>query len=233
MFDRQVREAAAGVEAVGRRQGIGGADVEAGPAGAAAILPRRIRLERGAGVDRPEEQPVAGFPGDQHRVLALPAESGGLGQGLLHHRGGIAEDLHPHVAPGREEAAEFLQLALQDFVIIPPLGVGRDGAAVPPGEEVQGILLRPVAHGEDEDAADARPQADGPGALVGPVLHPVHGAVGALGEPVREAGGERGHPVRPGDAQAAEAQVPGPVLDQPAQLGAVIDPFSAQKSRSA
>jgi hypothetical protein len=57
--------------------------------------------------------------------------------------------------------------------------------------------------------------------------------VGTVGEPRGEAFGQGRHPVGAGDAQAAEAQVPGPVLDQPAQVVAEEDPLAAQKSRSA
>jgi len=166
-------------------------------------------------------------------VLALPAEARGFRQRLLHHRRRIAEDLHPDIAPGRQEAPEFLQFALQDFVIITPLRVGRDGAPIAAGQEREGIILRPVAHREDGDAAPPRPEAGRAGALVRPLLHPRHGAVGPFREPAREALGQGRNPVGPGDTQAAEAEVPGPVLDQPAQVSAVIDAVPAQKSRSA
>ena len=56
--------------------------------------------------DRAEEEPVAELARDQHRVLALPAEPGGCGERLLHHRRGVDEHLHVARRPRREEAGE-------------------------------------------------------------------------------------------------------------------------------
>ena len=170
---------------------------------------------------------------DQHRVLALPAEAGRLREGLLHDGGGVAEDLHPHVALGRQVPAQLFQAPLQNLVIIPPLRVGGDGTAVAASHEVEGIVLRPVAHRQDQDAAHPRPERDRAGPLVGPLRHPVHGALRALGEPGGQAARQVGEPVGTGHAQAAEPERPGPGRDEAAQVGAMISPSRVQKSRSA
>ena len=52
-----------------------------------------VRFQLKAGVDDAEEQPIAMLAAQEIGVLALPADSGGGGQRLFHHRRGIDEDL--------------------------------------------------------------------------------------------------------------------------------------------
>ena len=75
VLDRQVGDAAAGIETVGRGERVRGADVEAGAAGAAMVGGGLVRLQVRAGEDRPEQQPVAVLARDQHGVLC-PASRG-------------------------------------------------------------------------------------------------------------------------------------------------------------
>ena len=98
VLDGEVGDAAPRIEPIGRGEGRGRADVEAGAAGAAMVRSRRVRRQVERGEDRAEKQPRAEFARHQVGVLALPAEAGGGGERLLHHGGGVDE--HLDVAAG-------------------------------------------------------------------------------------------------------------------------------------
>jgi hypothetical protein len=80
--------------------------------------------------DRAEEQPRAEFAGDEIGVLALPAEAGGGGQRLLHHRRGVDE--HLHLAPLRGKPARRRSFSRPLMIRRDSRGAGidRDRAAV-------------------------------------------------------------------------------------------------------
>src|SRR5690349_16050596 len=59
MLDRQIRDAAARIELIGGRKGIGRAAIEAAPASTAMIFLRDIRFELEAQIDLAEKQPGA------------------------------------------------------------------------------------------------------------------------------------------------------------------------------
>ena len=112
VLDRQVGDAAPAIEPVGRRKGVRRADVEAAPAGAAAVgLGRRRRQLRGR-EDRAEEEPVAELARDEHGVLALPAEPGGCGERLLHDRRRVDEHLGVPPPCAARKPASSLSLPL-------------------------------------------------------------------------------------------------------------------------
>ena len=106
VLDGEVGDAAPRIEPVGRREGVGRADVEAGAAGAAMIGLRRVGRQLGAGEDRAEEQPGAELAADEIGVLALPAEAGRGGERLFHQRRGVDEDLHLAAGARLEAAGE-------------------------------------------------------------------------------------------------------------------------------
>ena len=93
VLDRQVGDAAARVEPVGRGKGRRRTDVEAGAADAAMIALGLVGRQVEIGEDRAEEQPRAEFAADEIGVLALPAEARRRGERLLHHRRGVDEHL--------------------------------------------------------------------------------------------------------------------------------------------
>ena len=70
---------------------------------AAMIVLGRIGRQIERGEDRAEEQPGAELPRHEIGVLALPADAGGRGQRLFHHRGRIDE--HFHIAAGLSRPA--------------------------------------------------------------------------------------------------------------------------------
>src|SRR5215472_16296421 len=101
LFDRQIGNAAPGVEPIGSSERAGGTYVETGTAAPAAINLGLVRCQLERGEDRREKEPGAELAGHEIRVLALPAESSRGGQRLLHDRCGI--DKHPYVAAGLRE----------------------------------------------------------------------------------------------------------------------------------
>ena len=82
VLDGQVGNAAPRIELVGRGEGVGRADVEAGAAGAAMIGVGVVARQLGRGEDRAEEQPGAEFARDQIGVLALPAQPAACASGF-------------------------------------------------------------------------------------------------------------------------------------------------------
>jgi hypothetical protein len=193
----------------------------------AAVRLGRVRRQLGCREDRAEEKPAAELARHQDGVLALPAEARGLRQGLLHHGGGVDEDLHVLARTRRQEARELLELALDDVVVVAHAGVDRDGAAVFQRERGERVGLRPVAHAEDDDALRLGPERVRSGAARGRLGHPRHLAVMPFREPGLEALADLGRRLRGRDAHHVEAERLRPRLDLPLEFGA------AQKSRSA
>ena len=129
VLDGEIGDAAPRIEPVRRRESGGRADVEAGVAGAAMIVRRRVGRQLERGEDRAEEQPGAELERHQIGVLALPAEAGRFGERLLHHGRGIDEHLDVAAGLFDQPAAERLQPRLDHLVVIVALGIDRDGAA--------------------------------------------------------------------------------------------------------
>src|SRR5262249_6906846 len=83
VLDGQVRDASPPVQHVGRDERPGGACVEAGRAGPAALGPA-LRAGRGGGLrDDPEEEVGPGRRGEEVLFLAEPAEAGARGETAL------------------------------------------------------------------------------------------------------------------------------------------------------
>ena len=182
VLDRQVGDAAPRIELVGRREGLGGADVEAGPAGAAMVALRRVGRKIEVAEDGTEEQPRPEAPRHQVGVLALPAEPGALGQRLFHHRRGVDEDLDRGAMALLQPGGQPLQPRLDHVVIVAALGVDRDDPAIAVREPGERIAVRSVVEAEQDDALHVRPQGAGiaaAGCLVG---QPGHVAMPAGGE---------------------------------------------------
>ena len=74
VLDGEIRDAAARIEPIGRGERGGGADVDAGAAGAAMIRLRRVRRQLERGEDRAEKQPRSELPRNKIGVLALPTQ---------------------------------------------------------------------------------------------------------------------------------------------------------------
>ncbi len=87
-FDGQIGDAAARVDLIGRDDGPGRADIDAGLATAAVFADRGVDRQRQVGVELAEKEPGTGLAVEQIGVLADPAEPGLLAPG-------------PSPAPGR------------------------------------------------------------------------------------------------------------------------------------
>ena len=195
---------------------------------------RPVGCQLGGGEDGAEEEPGAKLAADQIGVLALPAEAGGLGERLLHDRGGVDEHLDADAGARRQAAGDRLEATFHDIVIVAVSGIGRDGAAILAAEQCQRILGRAVVHAQHDDRAHVRPQSPRVGAPIGRIGQPVHRAMLALGEEGGEAGRRLGDGVRRGDRHHVEAGGGGFPVDQRAEAcrrGGSPGPCH-QKSRS-
>ena len=155
---------------------------------------------------------------DEVGVLALPAEPGGFGERLFHHRRGVDE--HLEIAPrfGREPAAERLQLALDDIVIVAPLRIDRDAPDIALPGQRERIGCGRVAHAESDNARDLRPERCRAFAMMRARLHPDHVAMLPLGEPLAQSFGGARRGVGARDPARREAQFGGLCLDPVFQL---------------
>ena len=93
MLDREIGDAAPGIQLIRRGKGVGRADIEAGTAGAAMVGFRIIGLEHRIGEDGPQEEPIAKLAAEKVGMLALPAKPGARGQRLFHQRRGVDKHL--------------------------------------------------------------------------------------------------------------------------------------------
>src|SRR5882672_6451783 len=90
-LDREVGNAASRVQLVGRDDGARRADVDAFAAAAAMVLYGSIHRKRQVGVDVPEKEERPRLAGNQHGVLASPAQPRFARQLDLHHRRRVGE----------------------------------------------------------------------------------------------------------------------------------------------
>lgn len=126
-FDGQVGDTAAGVEQVGRDDGMGRADVEAGPAAAAVAARRPVDRQRQVGIQLAEEKPGTVPSIDQVGVFSDPAESRLFGDRFFQHRGAVDEDaIAEGTCRGLDASGEGAQPAAQQLVVIATQRVTRN-----------------------------------------------------------------------------------------------------------
>ena len=104
VLDRQVGDAAARVEPVGRHDRARGADVDAGRAAAAVAGHGRVDRQRQVGEYLAEEEPGTVLPVEQVGVLADPAEPRIARERLLEHRRAVGECAIARRRPPRRRA---------------------------------------------------------------------------------------------------------------------------------
>ena len=110
-----------------------------------------------AGEDLAEKQPGAKLARNQVGVLALPADAGSHGRGLLHHRRGVDEDLDLRPVGLGDAARQALQSALHELVVVAAPRIDRNCAALAPLEQGQRIIRRAVIEADGDDRPDAGP----------------------------------------------------------------------------
>ena len=138
-------------------------------------------------------------------MLALPAEARGGGERLFHDGGGVDEDFDFLAGGVGEPAGDLLEPRFDEIVIIAVAGVDGDIARAFIVEARHRIIVRPVIHGQHDNAFDVGPERAGPRAAAFGFFHPNHIAVAALGQPLREAGDGLGRGVRRCHAHGVEA----------------------------
>jgi tRNA threonylcarbamoyl adenosine modification protein YjeE len=190
-FDRQVRDAAARVELVGRDDRLRRADVDA-RAAAAAVVGRDRALGQGdVDEDLAEEEHRAGVAIEGERVLAAPADAAPRRELDLEHRRRIGEDAMAERADRRgERVGEQAQALAQDLVIVAAAGVDRYRRRAGVGEAAPFDRLpaglgprRQVVEPGGDDAERSGDELGGAGALHSVRGHVVHLAVKAVVEP--------------------------------------------------
>src|SRR5690606_27834423 len=118
VLDREVGDAAACIESIGRRKGVGRTGVEAGSAGAAMLDFGVVKGEAGGGQQAAEKEPGAMRAADEVGVLALPAEPSRCRQRLFHHRGGVHEHLDVYACARGKSRGDLLETPLDQVVIV-------------------------------------------------------------------------------------------------------------------
>jgi hypothetical protein len=129
VLDRQVRDAAAGVEDVGVDEGAGRAGVEAGPTCAAARALRRAadRRQRRGDQELTQDHVAAQAGRDHHRVLGGEAQAGGLGPLAFGQRRCVDAHAVGDRADRRGQRGRDLGQAIaHDQVVVGAAGVARD-----------------------------------------------------------------------------------------------------------
>ena len=127
------------------------------------------------------------IPADNIGMLALPAEAGGFGQRLFHHRRGVDKDFYLAFRLTDQPAGGALKRALDDIMIVLALRIDRYPAVI--GHAFQGkrILGGRVAHSQHDHRLHIGPQSGRISALIGPVGHPDHITLAAFAQPLLQA----------------------------------------------
>src|ERR1035437_9413523 len=176
-FDREVGDAACGVEHARGGEGLRRTGVEAARAGAAAIgFERCVGLQLRVGEQGADEEERAEARIDQVRVLAEPAKARTARKVAFEHWSGVHERAGARlaVALGNKPAAEFVELRAHHLVIVVAAGVSRDRA---------GWLRATVVHRDDDRGSQAGLRTTGVAAQFRGALEIVHLAGVAAGEP--------------------------------------------------
>src|SRR4051794_20613689 len=172
-----------------------------------AMVRRRIGLELKARQDNTQKQPAPMFAADEVGVLALPADARGLRERLLHHRGGVDEDLELAAAVFDEPSRQSFQRLLEGLVIVAALSIDGHAPELGPGRECHRVGRRGITHRERDRGLCLGPERERRYALVGPRLHPSHGSVVTGLEPAHDVEPGGVGRVRAREAAGCEAQL--------------------------
>ena len=215
VLNSQVGNAAAGIQLVGRDDGVGGAHGDAGLALAAMVFTGLVYGQGDVGVDFTEEKPAAGLTVEHQGVFALPAQPGFGRQRLFHHRGAV------HKGAGKFTVAHFRPDSggqcgkpfADQFVVIPAQRIARDVGLVFFAQHFHRLRIGwQVIHARRDDSQGAGLQRFRAKTFVAVGAHPLHLPLIAFGQPgfqVRFSGGQ----IRIGNADLLEAQFAAPLLD--------------------
>ena len=146
-------------------------------------------------------------------MLALPAETSLLGEGLLHDGSGVDKDFAAGSEAAGDEGREVLKHSFNNIVVVPVARVDGDVADGGAGEVGEGIMAGIVGQAEADNAAGAGPQGLRVCAFGGAVFEPGHFAMTPGGQEVGEALAGFWRKVRGGEANRVEAEGKGLVAD--------------------
>ncbi len=132
MLDREIGNAAPRIEVVGRGKSLGRANIDAGAAMPAMVFVLGVIGQFERREDRAEKEPRAVLARDEIGVLSLPAETGLLGERLLHDCRRVDEDLDVAAAIFHEPARDRFQPRFDNLVIILAASIDGNRAAVAP-----------------------------------------------------------------------------------------------------
>src|SRR5688572_15562666 len=221
-LDREIRDAAAGIELVRSDDRLRGADVEAGAAGPAVVGHGHVRRQRQVGVELAEQEPRS-VAIEQIRVLADPPKACIASERLLEHGRAVDEDAIAELPDAlRDGIRQALQARAQHLVIV---AAERVTGHVARGRIGQGFAsvargVRPVAHARRDDSDRARHELGRPRALAAMPFHVRHRSLASEREPALEPSFV-GLEIRFGDSELREAEIAAELLDfacQPLEL---------------
>ena len=185
MLDREVGDAAAGIDVVRRGDGVGGAGVQAAGTLPAVVGFRLVGRDLEVGEDGAEEEPGAEPSMDLHGALPAPAKAGLVGEIALQDRTGI--DVAALASADQVDVVpDLAQAGLHDVVVVVVPGIAGDAPWGLPLGRRDGTVARQVVQGEDDHGARPRHHLAGIAAAVRIAGEPGHLAVLPLGDPVAE-----------------------------------------------
>src|SRR5206468_12785338 len=128
MLDRQVRDAATGVEDVRPDERLGRARVQARATRSATVGLRAVNVQLGGGQHDADEEIRAEIGPDEVGVLSDPAEPGGGREVTLEHGAGVDRGTAERTLARRplDEACESVEPWAHDVAIVTPAGVTGD-----------------------------------------------------------------------------------------------------------
>ena len=225
VFDGQVGNAAPGIQFIGRHNGVGGADGDAGFALAAMVFAGSIHRQGNVGVDLAQKEPAARFPVQHQGVLALPAQPGFRRQRFFHYRGAVHKSPSQlAVRHGLTNAPGQNRQALADqLVIVTAQGIAGYIGLVFLLQQLHRLGVRgQVIHARGNHPQGARFQLPGAKAFVAVGRHPVHLPLITFCQPrfqLRFFGVQ----IRIGNTDLLEAEFAAPLLDLGFQLIQIHD----------
>lgn len=214
-LDRQVGNAAAGIQLVGADKGVRGADIQTGGAFSAVFGGVRwIDRQRQVDEQLAQEEITASLAVEHEGVLADPAEAGLFGDGFFQYRGAVDKGAVTERADDRLDFfCQLLHAFTDQFVVIAAQRITRDVGFFRLAEHMRHLrIARQVVHAQGHYAQRARHQFLGVRAFAAMGAHIVHFAVVAGLEPALQMLLVLGE-VQAADADLLEAQLAAPVLD--------------------
>ena len=169
------------------------------------------QLQRGK--DLAQKQPGAVIPRHEVRVLALPAEPRQLGNGFLHHRGGVHEHLHVPRKDLADPTPKRLQTLLDHVVIIASTCINGQVPDTALVEAVKGPGVGCVSHRERDDGPRLGPERRRFPAPVRLGGQPVHLAMQSFVDESREIVANLRGEMDGCDSDRIEAKLPGLFLN--------------------